>query len=131
MAEDCVDHVLKTKGIKAKACDTYDIRLIGAQGDAAEAKKAISHLPEDVQAHLWQAYGDKAPQVLACGSSERMVNNEPYIEAELNWIIQYEGACTVGDVLNRRLRVAMLDSSVAEVIGSRVEQLLKQDVRAA
>jgi glycerol-3-phosphate dehydrogenase len=131
MAEDCVDHVLKVNGIKASPCDTHDIHLVGARGDTQAAKHAMAHLPEDIQTHLWQAYGDRVPQVLACGSEARIVADEPYIEAELQWIIHFEGACTVDDVLNRRLRVGMLDDAVAEQMRHRIEQLFQKEVVAA
>ncbi|MDX1475232.1 MAG: glycerol-3-phosphate dehydrogenase C-terminal domain-containing protein, partial [Reinekea sp.] len=131
MAEDCVDHVLKVKGIKAGKCDTYDIHLVGARGDSLAAKHAIAHLPQDIRDHLWQAYGDRAPQVLACGSDARLVADEPYIEAELDWIIQFEGACTAEDVLNRRLRVGMLDDAVAEKIRRVVAAKLGKECVAA
>ena len=131
MAEDCVDHVLKVKGINAGKCDTHDIHLVGARGDSLAAKHAIAHLPQDIRDHLWQAYGDRAPQVLACGSDARLVADEPYIEAELDWIIQFEGACTAEDVLNRRLRVGMLDDAVAEKIRRVVAAKLGKESVAA
>ncbi|EAR09880.1 glycerol-3-phosphate dehydrogenase/oxidase [Reinekea blandensis] len=131
MAEDCVDHVLKVKGITAKPCATYDIRLVGARGDTKAAQHAIAHLPEDIRDHLWQAYGDRAGQVLAMGSEDRLVENEPYIQAEIDWILTQEGACTADDVLHRRLRVAMLDESVAEQIRQRVNERLEKLAQAA
>lgn len=126
MAEDCVDHVVKNRKLDAKACATHNIRLVGARGDTQAAKHAIAHLPEDVRDHLWQAYGDRAPQVLECGSEARLVDGEPYIEAELNWIIQHEGACNADDVLNRRLRVAMLDEAVAAKIEVAVQSIFER-----
>ena len=124
MAEDCVDHALKVNNIKANACDTYNLHLIGAQGDTLAAKHAIAHLPEDIQTHLWQAYGDRAAQVLTVGSEERLVEGQPYIRAEIHWALNFEGAVNAEDVLNRRLRVAMLDERVAELIRLEIEQLL-------
>ena len=131
MAEDCVDHVLKVYNIRARKCNTHNIRLIGARGDTQAAKHALAHLPEDVRTHLWQAYGDRAPQVLACGSEERVVENEPYIQAEIDWIIHYEGACSADDVLNRRLRVGMLDTAVAEKMRDVIEQKFQKNEAAA
>jgi glycerol-3-phosphate dehydrogenase len=126
MGQDCIDFVLKNSTLTAKPCGTPGMFLAGAQGDAAAARAALAHLPADIQAHLWQAYGDRADQVLACGSAERLVAGEVYIEAELHWIVQQEGACTVEDVLNRRLRVGMLDERVAAQMAPRVAELLAQ-----
>lgn len=131
MAEDCVDHVVKQKAIEAGPCATYDIRLVGARGDTQAAKHAIAHLPEDIREHLWQAYGDRAAHVLEYGSERRLVENEPYIEAEIEWIIQNEGACTVDDILTRRLRVAMLDDNVANKLRDFAAATLKQQTAAA
>ena len=126
MGQDCIDFVLKNSTLTAKPCGTPGMFLAGAQGDAGAARAALAHLPADIQAHLWQAYGDRADQVLACGSAERLVAGEVYIEAELQWIVQQEGACTVEDVLNRRLRVGMLDERVAAQMAPRVAELLAQ-----
>lgn len=131
MAEDCVDHLVKAKHLSAEPCQTYDIRLVGARGDTQAARHAIAHLPDDIRDHLWQAYGDRADQVLQCGSEQRLVDGEPYIEAEIDWILRFEGACTVADVLNRRLRVAMVDESVAAQIEERVAKRLAQLSKAA
>lgn len=128
MAEDCVDHALKVNSIDAKACDTYNIKLVGAKADAKIAKQALMHLPEDIQAHLWQAYGDRAPDVIALGHVDRLVEGQPYIRAEIDWALNYEGAISADDVLNRRLRVAMLDDRVAELIRPEIEKVLAEMV---
>ncbi|MBU2864616.1 FAD-dependent oxidoreductase [Reinekea forsetii] len=124
MAEDCMDHVVKNNLISARPCATYQLKLVGAQDNADAAKRALAHLPKDIQQHLWQAYGDRAPQVIFRGGEERLVEGQPYIKAEIDWALQYEGAVTADDVLNRRLRVAMLDTKVAEQIRSQIENLL-------
>ena len=125
MAEDCMDAVIAESGLSAGPCRTQDLRLAGARGEKAATETALAQLPEDIADHLWQAYGDRAAQVLAQGSAERLSEGAPYIEAELNWALHYEGACRVEDVLNRRLRVGMLDRRHAEVIGRKVEALLQ------
>lgn len=131
MAEDCVDHVLTVNEIDADPCATHDIHLAGARGDTQASKHAIAHLPEDIQKHLWQAYGDRASAVIAQGSAQRLIEDEPYIEAELDWIIQHEGACTADDVLNRRLRLGMLNEDKANRIRALIEQkFVKQEVAA-
>lgn len=126
MAEDCVDHIVKLNHLDAGPCDTYNIRLVGARGDTVAAKHAIAHLPEDIQQHLWATYGDRAPQVLTCGSDKPLIEGAPYIEAELNYLLQYEGACKVEDVLNRRWRVGMLDEKLAEQLAVFVKQALEK-----
>lgn len=124
MAEDCMDIVVKTKGLNARACQTQELRLPGANGDTAAAEAALKDLPEDIADYLWQAYGDRAHLVLAEGSPERLVSEAPYVEAELVWAMRYEGACKADDVLYRRLRVGMLDQQAADQIGARLQQLV-------
>lgn len=125
MAEDCVDQVVKAHPeLKAGDCGTHELRLPGADGDRSKTDAALQELPEDVAAHLWEAYGDRAHLVLAQGSSERLVDGAPYVRAELDWAVHHEGACKPDDILYRRLRVGMLDASVAEAIRSEVESLL-------
>lgn len=124
MAEDCMDIVVKTKGLNARACQTQELRLPGANGDKTAAEAALKDLPEDIADYLWQAYGDRAHLVLAEGSPERLVSDAPYIEAELAWAMRYEGACKAEDVLYRRLRVGMLDEQAKDQIGARLQQLV-------
>lgn len=121
MAEDCMDTVIRTRDLKAGPCATYDLRLPGANGDPTQAREALQDLPRDIAQHLWQAYGDRAHLVLAEGSSERLVEGEPYVEAELSWALKYEGACQPEDVLYRRLRVGMLNTRATEQIAQRLE----------
>ncbi|MEX2320665.1 MAG: FAD-dependent oxidoreductase, partial [Saccharospirillum sp.] len=124
MAEDCMDIVVKAKGLSAGPCKTQTLRLPGANGDTAAAESALKDLPDDIADYLWQAYGDRAPQVLAAGSSERLVSGAPYIDAELAWAMGYEGACKAEDVLYRRLRVGMLDQQAMQQIEVRLQQLV-------
>ncbi|MEJ2045729.1 MAG: FAD-dependent oxidoreductase [Reinekea sp.] len=129
MAEDCVDEVIAHFSFTASACKTCDLKLIGAQGDRAAAEAALANLPDDIRLHLWQAYGDRARYVIE-GSTRRLVEGQPYIEAELDWIIEYEGAVTADDVLNRRLRVGMLDDAVAEQLRPLIQQKLETALAA-
>lgn len=126
MAEDCMDEVIADSGLNAGPCRTQNLRLAGANGDKSGTEAALKNLPSDIAAHLWQAYGDRAEAVLAQGSAERLVKGAPYIEAELSWALNYEGAHTAEDVLNRRLRVGMLDRQRADVIGQRLSSYLSQ-----
>lgn len=124
MAEDCVDQAVTSAELTAKPCATHNLRLVGAQGDIEAAKQAVAHLPEDVQAHLLQAYGDRAALVVACGSTERLIDSAPYIAAEVDYLTQFEGACKVDDVLTRRWRVAMLDEALAKKLAVVVTERL-------
>ena len=75
-----------------------------------------------VAKHLAHAYGNKASQVAKMASmtgkrwpliGRRLVDEFPYIEAEVRYAVQ-EYACTVVDVLARRTRLAFLNVQAAE-----------------
>ncbi|RZU98796.1 glycerol-3-phosphate dehydrogenase/oxidase [Spiribacter vilamensis] len=126
MAEDLMDQLAAANPeLNAGACGTYDLRLPGANGDKQAAKGAIEGLPDDIAAHLWEAYGDRAHVVLQQGTTDRLVANLPYIQAELGWAVNYEGACHVDDILYRRMRVGMLDSAGTNALRSEAEAALK------
>lgn len=120
MAEDCMDVVIKENRLSAGPCRTQALLLAGANGDRAATEQALKNLPADIADHLWQAYGDRAAAVLQQGSAQRLLDDAPYIEAELSWALNYEGACRAEDVLNRRLRVGMLNQRQAEAIGQQL-----------
>ncbi len=130
MAEDCVDEVVKTRHLNAAKCDTYDLKLVGARGNKTEAEQALADLPSDIRQHLWETFGDRAGQIVS-GSTERLLEGQPFIEAEIDWIIDQEGAVTTDDVLNRRLRIGMLDEKVAEQLRPLIEVKLKTSGLAA
>ncbi|XP_030377762.1 glycerol-3-phosphate dehydrogenase, mitochondrial [Scaptodrosophila lebanonensis] len=70
-------------------------------------------IQSDVAQHLADAYGSNAHHLLAestPGSRRRLHCNFPYIEAEVQYAVRHEYACTVVDVLARRLRVAFVDA---------------------
>ncbi|TCS43921.1 glycerol-3-phosphate dehydrogenase/oxidase [Reinekea marinisedimentorum] len=125
MAEDCMDKVIEAHSLKAGPCNTLDLRLVGARGDRQQAMQAIRHLPESIREHLWQCYGDRAAQVLSFGSAEPLVEGAPYIEAELGYLFDQEGACTAEDILTRRWRVAMLNEQLADRLGEKVKVFLE------
>ncbi len=126
MAEDLMDQLVAANPeLQAGACGTHDLRLPGADGDKQAAEAAIKGLPDDIAAHLWEAYGDRAHVVLKQGTTDRLVANLPYIQAELNWAVSYEGACLIDDILYRRMRVGMLDEAGTNALRSEAEAALK------
>lgn len=131
MAAECVDELILQYGFKAGASITEQLHLVGARGDTLAAKHALAHLPEDIQQHLWHAYGDRAAQVLRQGSERRLLDDEPFIEAEIHWILHFEGACKFEDLLNRRLRIGMLNEAKAAQLKALIEQIIHADEVAA
>lgn len=84
MAEDAVDLITD------RPCRTATLPLVGAQ-------------PWSDGSRLLQRFGSEAPLVAAAGDTEP-IGATPISSAEIRWAVHAEGALTVDDVLQRRLR---------------------------
>lgn len=119
MAEDVVDAVVAGDGLRRR-CRTTAVRL-GATGTPLEglarARGALSAAGADVThaGALYHRHGDQAPEVVAtCATSgelDVLVPGLPYLVGEVRWAARHEMACTLEDVLSRRLRVSLRDAA--------------------
>jgi glycerol-3-phosphate dehydrogenase len=101
MAEDAVDAVCRRLG-RGDACRTRSMPLVGAPGPDS------SDLPDRLQ----RRFGAEAAAVADCGGGhglEPVAPGVPALRCELEWALRVEGALTVADVLERRLRLDMVD----------------------
>lgn len=74
-------------------------------------------------------YGDLAFEVMniaKSGFSDKIVDDYPYIEAEIVWAVKNEMAQTIVDILSRRMRLAFLNQSAALSAISHVADVLKK-----
>lgn len=133
MAQDAVEAAVEAGGLgPARDSATLKLPLVGAQRFDPEGAAALIRdhgLPADVAGHLNRAYGDRAEAVARLASDglgARLALGHPYIEAEVVYAREFEFACTVDDVLARRLRLSFLDSAAAEAAGPRVRELLAE-----
>lgn len=120
MAEEVVDLVAAADGGTAGPCVTARLPL-GARGTAeqglARAREAARALAVDpaVAGSVYHRHGDQAPEVLrscvAAGEAEPLVAGLPYLRGEVRWAVRRELACTVADVLQRRMRVSIRDAA--------------------
>ncbi len=106
MAQDAVDHAVKTRGLVAGPCRTATLPLVGAA--APDALAAL-----DAPRRLVERYGTEAPAVHALGAEdpalrEPVVAGHPVTGAELVWAVQHEGALDESDVLDRRTRIGLV-----------------------
>ncbi|HZW98684.1 MAG TPA: FAD-dependent oxidoreductase, partial [Trueperaceae bacterium] len=131
MSEDAVDAAVEAGGLSPmRESVTRDLPLVGGEryDPDGHARLVREHgLPVDVARHLNRAYGDRAATVARLatdGLGARLSPSHPYIEAEVVYAREFEFACTVEDVLARRLRLSFLDSAAAEAAGPRVRELL-------
>lgn len=104
MAEDTVNQAIKTGNLPAKPCVTRDLKIHGYTID-----KSIEHL---------SIYGGDALSITKLIEAqpklgELLIENHPYLQAEVIWHVRYEMARTVEDVLARRLRLLFLDANAA------------------
>ncbi|EDW71967.1 uncharacterized protein Dwil_GK10696 [Drosophila willistoni] len=94
-------------------------------------------LERDVAVHLANTYGSNAFKVAVNADSsgkswpiigKRLHTEFPYIEAEVNQGIR-EHACTLTDMIARRLRVAFLNVQVAEEILPKVAEIMAAELK--
>jgi glycerol-3-phosphate dehydrogenase len=117
MGEDCVDHVLQIGGFSAKPSRTPDLQLHGSS-ESVETFAAPSHLA---------VYGTERPKIEALSrkvSGKLLHPRLPYLQAEVLWAVREEMARTVEDILARRTRAILLDSTAAAESAPDVAELI-------
>jgi glycerol-3-phosphate dehydrogenase len=113
MAQDAVDRVVASLGVGGQ-CRTQQIGLVGA-GAAATSGSA----------RLDRRFGAEAGAVAAAGGVDQIAPGVPVLRCEANWAVKAEGAITVDDVLDRRLRVDLVPAW-REAVRPYVEGLLQK-----
>ncbi len=109
MAKDTIDSAEKALGKKV-ICTTENIMLAGSEKfDLTDTSALLQKTSWDNEIinHLISKFGDRS--VLLAESlkhhpewTARLLPNMPYTLAELYYVMEYEMACTVKDVLSRR-----------------------------
>ncbi|XP_017047914.2 glycerol-3-phosphate dehydrogenase, mitochondrial [Drosophila ficusphila] len=119
MAADAVDLAIQSCGL----CDdhvtsswTQDLKLDGAEYWCCMLPLEFVQdydVPMDVAQHISDSYGYNG-HALFSGAPElkkRLHPNFPYIEAEIVYAVKNEYACTLVDIIARRLRIAFVDAA--------------------
>jgi glycerol-3-phosphate dehydrogenase len=127
MAQDAVDEVCRllnqknhaTKGQFAEKGKTTGLKMPGADGYQADQwhtvhTQAKEYITEATAQHLHAKYGTLAHEIVALGKANRslfdpILENEPYIKAEIVYQMEHEMALYLSDVLARRLRLEIMD----------------------
>lgn len=115
MAEDCVDRCAELAGLASASCRTKDLPI--RSGDLGGDR--YSHYGADASAVRELIASDPA-------YAEPLDSELPYHVGEAVWAIRSEMACTVEDVLARRLRALFLDAEATRRAGPRVARLLAE-----
>jgi glycerol-3-phosphate dehydrogenase len=95
-----VDAVVGRLGSGARRTSTPRLPLVGAAPRVALERVAAPR-------RLVQRYGTEAPVVAALGA-EPLVEGRPETVGELRFAVRAEGARTVADLLDRRVRLGLV-----------------------
>eukprot|EP00475_Leptophrys_vorax_P000077 TRINITY_DN10049_c0_g1_i1.p1 TRINITY_DN10049_c0_g1~~TRINITY_DN10049_c0_g1_i1.p1 ORF type:complete len:487 (+),score=122.14 TRINITY_DN10049_c0_g1_i1:516-1976(+) len=135
MAQDVVDQIYKSyPELKKDPCKTWGLKLIGAhQWSLALPTTLVRQgYPQDVAEHLAHNYGDKALRVASIAKKQqlkdRLVKGYPFIEAEVVFAVRHEYACTIADVLARRVRLAFLNSDASLKVLPHVAEIMASEL---
>ena len=132
MAADVVDEVERSMGRRPQRAPTANSPLPGGDLPSVETEIGTARATtgdDDVARRLVHAYGSSWPTVwrhatAAQSGTARVVPDLPYILGEMVYAVQGEMACTLGDLLVRRTRIAFetrdhgaaVAATVAEVV---------------
>ncbi|MGY1689004.1 glycerol-3-phosphate dehydrogenase/oxidase [Geodermatophilus sp. SYSU D01105] len=108
MAEEAVDAVVARLDRRAPRSCTARLPLVGAA-----PRVALDRV--DAPPRLVARYGTEAPAVAALGG-EPVVEGRPETVGELRFAVRAEGARTVGDLLDRRLRIGLVPADRARAV---------------
>jgi glycerol-3-phosphate dehydrogenase len=123
MGEDCVNRVAQLGGFSPVPSRTAALPLHGSS-NSAETMAPPAHLA---------VYGADRRKVEELALSEASLGAPlharlPYLQAEVVWAARVEMARTVEDVLARRTRALLLDSSAAVEAAPRVAEILAREL---
>lgn len=119
MAEDTVDQAIDTGSLTTQHCITRNLKIHGYTID-----KTSDHL---------SVYGSDALLIDELIKAEPklgelLIENHPYLQAEVIWAVRYEMARTVEDILSRRLRLLFLDADAAIKSAPTVAKLVSDEL---
>lgn len=132
MAQDAVDRVAARPGVRAGACVTTRLPLVGAGKRSAHATTN-----DDIPPHLTRRYGAEAARVATIAQDQgdptlldRIAPEVPVSRAELRFAIDHELALTPADLLDRRSRLGLVPAWRAAALET-AGQLLGEDALAS
>ncbi len=123
MAEETVDLAIKTNGMEMKPCKTRNLKIHGYKTNP------------DRNNHLY-IYGNDQDAIVQLQKSnpefgEKLHPTMDFTVAEVVWAAQNEMACTIDDVLARRVRALYMDArksvEMAPAVASILSKALKKD----
>jgi glycerol-3-phosphate dehydrogenase len=140
MARDVIDGALGPAVTRRRPSDTAERQLIGAadRETLARLKSELGAIPEIAAAHpeaasrLVDRHGTEASAVAALGRDldllRPLVQDRPFLEAEVAWSVRNELALTLDDVLSRRLRLSPELSDRGAALAPRVASIMAREL---
>lgn len=133
MAKDTIDQIYQEIWEKKPViCETDKQMLHGGDGYDIDIWRTLANkyaVNEEIAKHLLKKYGTFASEILEKTISNpelknNLTENQPYIKAEIPFVIEQEMASNPEDVV-RRLGVKFIDEKAAEIIRVAAERYLK------
>lgn len=138
MAEDAIDKVVEVAGLQdsmRRSSSTLQRHLVGFKGYSSNLHIQLIqeyNVGVDVAERLVKAYGGRARDVLEIAKNEldnidrggKLLPGHPYLQAEVVYAARHEWAHHVSDVLARRIRLAFLDKTAAQLAIPAVVRLM-------
>jgi len=120
MAEDCVDQAATLAQLPDAPCVTHHLKIHGWHTDA----KQLGDLA---------VYGSDAAEIRELIRANPTLGRKlhpalPYVQAEVIWAVRHEMACTIEDVLARRMRALFLNARAALEMAPAVAELMAEEL---
>jgi glycerol-3-phosphate dehydrogenase len=120
MAEETVNLAIRTKGLARKPCKTRNLKIHGYKNNP------------DRNNHLY-IYGNDLEAILQLQQSDpkymqKIHPHMDYTVAEIAWAVQKEMACTIDDVLARRVRALYMDAKASVEMAPSVASIMAQEL---
>lgn len=136
MAQDTIDAVYALLQQSKVASGTAHFPLSGATDYVPEGWKSglpIEEFPEAVCRHLWQKFGTNARLVIKLmrehlNWNEPLVEGYPHRKAEVIYAIRYEMACTLCDMMVRRLSLEVINWQASARAAQEVVNLMAKEL---
>ncbi|MEA4903708.1 MAG: glycerol-3-phosphate dehydrogenase/oxidase [Petrimonas sp.] len=121
MAEETVNLAIKTRGLEYKPCKTKNLKIHGYKKD-----------PERNN-HLY-IYGSDQDYIIQLQKSnpeyaQKLHQKMDFTVAEVVWAVQKEMACTVDDVLSRRVRALFMDARLSIEMAPTVASIMAKELK--
>lgn len=132
MAEHAVNAVQASLHLPRSSCLTYNLKLAGAEeptSDYWQTLMARFRVSELTSKHLVDKFGARAEKVLELGNLDTsllqpLLDDYPFLHAEVVYAIRHEMALSIDDVLARRIGVEFVDLRAASRAAATVAKRL-------